>query len=162
MLLSPVLSTLLTVWFFVYLVAIQAVVVGVMEIVIAFRERAMMGKVWPVLLSGVLYVLFGIVLALEPLMGAVFFVVFAGFMMILFAAWLTVRACLAALSRRADRRLTGIPACRSGTSSPPTIDDDRRLRGDHRFCAGRAGASPWMRARPNWREHLPPILVLPG
>ncbi len=84
-LLSPVLSTLLTVWFFVYLVALQAIVVGVMEIMIAIRERAHYAKIWPIVLSGVLYVLFGIVLLFEPLMGAIFFTVFAGVMMILFS-----------------------------------------------------------------------------
>ena len=84
-LLSPVLSTLLTVWFFVYLVAIQAIVVGAMEIVIAIRERKAYGHIWPILLSGILYVLFGIVLLFEPLMGAIFFTVFAGVMMILFS-----------------------------------------------------------------------------
>jgi len=84
-LLSPVLSTLLTVWFFVYLVAIQAIIVGIMEIVIAIRERALYAKIWPILLSGVLYVLFGVVLLFEPLMGAIFFTVFAGVTMILFS-----------------------------------------------------------------------------
>ena len=84
-LLSPVLSTLLTVWFFVYLVAIQAIIVGIMEIVIAIRERALYAKIWPILLSGVLYLLFGVVLLFEPLMGAIFFTVFAGVMMILFS-----------------------------------------------------------------------------
>lgn len=84
-LLSPVLATLLTVWFFVYLVAFQAILVGVMEIVIAIRERSLYSKIWPVLLSGVLYVLFGIALLFAPLMSALFLVVFAGVMMILFA-----------------------------------------------------------------------------
>src|SRR6185503_10746907 len=49
-LLSPILATLLTVWFFVYLVAFQAILVGVMEIVIAIRERSLYSKIWPVLL----------------------------------------------------------------------------------------------------------------
>ena len=84
-LLSPVLSTLLTVWFFVYLVALQAIIVGVMEIMIAIRERAHYAKIWPIVLSGVLYVLFGVVLLFEPLMGAIFFTVFAGVTMILFS-----------------------------------------------------------------------------
>jgi len=84
-LLSPVLSALLTVWFFVYLVAIQAIVVGVMEIMFAIRERKAYAHIWPILLSGILYVLFGIVLAFEPLMGALFFTIFAGVMMILFS-----------------------------------------------------------------------------
>ncbi|MDO8361201.1 MAG: DUF308 domain-containing protein [Devosia sp.] len=84
-LLSPMLATLLTVWFFVYLVAFQAILVGVMEIIIAIRERAMYAKIWPVLLSGILYVLFGIALLFAPLMSALFLVVFIGVMMILFA-----------------------------------------------------------------------------
>jgi len=91
-LLSPVLSALLTVWFFVYLVAIQAIVVGAMEIGVAIRARHLASHIWPVLLAGGLYVLFGIVLLFEPLMGAVFFSVFAGVMMILFAAGLFVLA----------------------------------------------------------------------
>ena len=84
-LLSPVLATLLTVWFFVYLVALQAIIVGVMEIVIAVRARALMTHIWPVILSGVLYVLFGISLLFAPLMSAIFLVIFAGVMMILFS-----------------------------------------------------------------------------
>jgi uncharacterized membrane protein HdeD (DUF308 family) len=87
-LLTPIFSAIVFSMFVVYVVAIQAIIVGVMEIMIAIRERAMMGKIWPVLLSGILYVLFGIALALAPLMGALFFVVFAGFMMILFSAGL--------------------------------------------------------------------------
>jgi uncharacterized membrane protein HdeD (DUF308 family) len=84
-LLSPVLATLVTVWFFIYLLAFQAIVVGVMEIVIAIRERALYSKIWPVVLSGVLYVLFGIVLLFAPVMSAIFLVIFAGVMMILFS-----------------------------------------------------------------------------
>ena len=84
-LLSPVLATLVTVWFFIYLLAFQAIVVGVMEIVIAIRERANMPRIWPVLLSGGLYVLFGVVLLFAPLSSAIFFVIFGGVMMILFS-----------------------------------------------------------------------------
>jgi uncharacterized membrane protein HdeD (DUF308 family) len=63
-----------------------------MEIWIAIRERALMGKIWPVLLSGILYVLFGIALALAPVMSAIFLVVLAGVMMILFSVGLFVLA----------------------------------------------------------------------
>jgi uncharacterized membrane protein HdeD (DUF308 family) len=84
-LLSPVLATLVTVWFFIYLLAFQAIVVGVMEIVIAIRERALYSKIWPVVLSGGLYVLFGVVLLFAPLSSAIFFVIFGGVMMILFS-----------------------------------------------------------------------------
>ena len=84
-LISPLLGTLVTVWFFVYLVAFQAIIVGVMEIVIAIRERALLGKIWPIILSGVTYVLFGIALLFAPLMSAIFLVIFAGVMMIFFS-----------------------------------------------------------------------------
>ena len=84
-LLSPILGTLLTVWFFVYLVAFQAIIVGVMEIMLAIRARTVMGKIWPIVLSGVTYVLFGIALLFAPLMSAIFLVIFAGVMMILFS-----------------------------------------------------------------------------
>jgi uncharacterized membrane protein HdeD (DUF308 family) len=84
-LVSPILGALLTVWFFVYLFALQAILVGVMEIVIVLRERALYAKIWPVLLSGVLYVLLGIALLFAPLMSAIFFVVLGGVLMILFS-----------------------------------------------------------------------------
>ncbi len=84
-LISPVLGALLTVWFFVYLFAFQAIVVGVMEITIVVRERALYSRIWPVLLSGVLYVLFGIVLLFAPLMSAILLTIFAGVLMILFS-----------------------------------------------------------------------------
>ena len=84
-LLYPLLSTLFTVWFVVYLVAIQAIVVGVMEITVAIQARKQMEHIWPLILSGVLYVLFGIALLFAPLMSAIFFVVFGGVLMILFS-----------------------------------------------------------------------------
>ena len=84
-LISPILGTLVTVWFFVYLLAIQAIVVGAMEIVFAIRQRAVLGKIWPLVLSGVTYLLFGIALLFAPLMSAIFLVIFAGVMMIFFS-----------------------------------------------------------------------------
>lgn len=84
-LLSPILATLVTAWFFIYLLAIQAIIVGVMEIIIAIRERALYSKIWPILLSGGLYVLFGVALLFAPLMSAVLFVIFGGVLMILFS-----------------------------------------------------------------------------
>ncbi len=84
-LISPILGALVTVWFVIYLLALQAILVGVMEIVVVLRERALYAKVWPVLVSGALYVLFGIVLLFAPLIGAIFLTVFGGVLMILFA-----------------------------------------------------------------------------
>ncbi len=84
-LISPYVGALVTVWFFVYLLAIQAIVVGVMEIYFAVRERAVLGKIWPIVLSGVTYLLFGIALLFAPLMSAIFLIIFAGVMMIFFS-----------------------------------------------------------------------------
>lgn len=84
-LLSPLLATLLTATFLIYLVAFQAIIVGVMEISVIVRERAHYARIWPVLLSGVLYVLFGVTLLFWPVFGALVFVTFAGFMLVFFA-----------------------------------------------------------------------------
>ena len=84
-LLSPFLATLITVWFVVYLVAFQAILVGVMEIFVGIRERSHLPRIWPVLLSGALYVLFGVVLLFAPLMSAIYFVIFGGLLMIVFS-----------------------------------------------------------------------------
>lgn len=84
-LISPILGALITVWFVVYLLAFQSILVGVMEIVIVLRERALYSKIWPVLVSGILYVIFGVALLFAPLMGAIFLTVFGGVLMILFS-----------------------------------------------------------------------------
>ena len=84
-LISPILGALITVWFVVYLLAFQAILVGVMEIVIVLRERALYAKIWPVLASGVLYVLFGVALLFAPLIAATVLTVMGGVLMILFS-----------------------------------------------------------------------------
>lgn len=91
-LLSPLVATLLTATFLVYLVAFQAIVVGVMEIVVVMQERALYSKIWPVLLNGALYILFGVVLILWPLTGALALVSLGGVLMILFAIGLFMLA----------------------------------------------------------------------
>ena len=91
-LISPILGALITVWFVIYLLAFQAILVGVMEIVVVLRERALYSKIWPVLLSGILYVLFGVALLFAPLFGAVVLTVMGGVLMILFAVPLFVLA----------------------------------------------------------------------
>lgn len=84
-LLSPFVATLLTATFLIYLVAFQSIFVGVMEIWVITREREHYARIWPVLLSGVLYVLFGIALLFWPLLSATVFVVVAGVLAISFA-----------------------------------------------------------------------------
>jgi uncharacterized membrane protein HdeD (DUF308 family) len=99
-LLSPIMATILTATFLIYVIAFQAIVVGVMEIVVALRERGMYARIWPVLLSGILYVVFGVLLIFEPLIGAVFMVVFGGILAILFSIGLFALAFR--LNRAAD------------------------------------------------------------
>lgn len=89
---SPVLATILTTTFLIYLIAIQALIVGGMEIFIVVREREHYAKIWPVLLNGVLYVLFGIMLIVAPLIAATIFMIFGGVLAIIFAFGLFVLA----------------------------------------------------------------------
>lgn len=84
-LIFPFLSTLIWVGFIVYLVAFQAIFVGAMEIVTVLRERELYSKIWPVVLNGALYVLFGIVLVVVPLESAQVMVVIGGILAVLFA-----------------------------------------------------------------------------
>jgi uncharacterized membrane protein HdeD (DUF308 family) len=87
-LVSPLIATLLTATFLMTLIALQAIVVGAMEIYIVVKERALYAHIWPVLLSGVIYVLFGLVVLLFPPAAAGVLVVVAGFLMVFYAAGL--------------------------------------------------------------------------
>jgi uncharacterized membrane protein HdeD (DUF308 family) len=84
-LLSPLLATLFTVTFVIYFAGVQAIIVGVMEVIFVFRARQVFSQVWPVLLSGILYVLFGLMLLLEPLGSAQVLVMIGGAFAIVFA-----------------------------------------------------------------------------
>lgn len=85
-LLSPFIATIVAVTFIIYFVAIQAIIVGVMEIVIVVREREMYARIWPVILSGALSILFGVALILSPMLGAIVMVIFGGLLAVLFGA----------------------------------------------------------------------------
>jgi uncharacterized membrane protein HdeD (DUF308 family) len=87
-LISPMMATLLTAAILVYVIAFQAIVVGVMEIVIVVRERESYARIWPVVLSGVLYVLFGVALLFAPIFGALVMVTIGGVLAIVFAVGL--------------------------------------------------------------------------
>ena len=84
-LLSPLLATLLTVTFLIYLAGFQAIIVGVMEIIFVVRAREVFATIWPVLLSGVLYALFGLMLVFWPLSSAAALVTVLGVFAIIFA-----------------------------------------------------------------------------
>ena len=85
---SPMLATLLTATILIYIIAFQAIFVGVMEIVVILREREHYARIWPVLLSGALYVLFGVALLFAPLLGALVMVILSGILAILFSVGL--------------------------------------------------------------------------
>ena len=84
-LLSPMIATLLSAVILIYIIAFQAIVVGVMEIVVIVREREHYARIWPVLLSGALYVLFGVALLFAPLFGALLMVTLSGILAIIFS-----------------------------------------------------------------------------
>ena len=89
---SPFIATLFTATVLVYIVAFQAIIVGVMEIVVVMRERALYSRIWPVALNGALYILFGVVLLFWPLAGALTMVMLGGALMIVFAIGLFMLA----------------------------------------------------------------------
>ena len=80
--------------FMIYVAAIQAIIVGVMELVMVFRARQLFAQVWPVALAGVLYLLFGIMLVFYPIESAVSLVSIGGALAVIFAV------CLFALAWR--------------------------------------------------------------
>lgn len=84
-LISPLLATIFTVTFLIYVAGIQAIIVGVMEIVFVFRARQVFAEVWPIMVAGILYVLFGLMLIFWPLSSAATLVVIAGVFAIIFA-----------------------------------------------------------------------------
>ena len=115
----PFLSTLIWVWFIVYLVAFQAIVVGVMEIVTVMRERELYARIWPVILNGVLYVLFGIALLFAPMVAAEVLVVIGGILALLFAFGLFALAWRMPAGCRIWARSSTPPAARPTSRPPP-------------------------------------------
>lgn len=84
-LISPLLATILTVTFLASMVGIAALVVGIMQVVVITREREHYARIWPVVLSGLSYVLLGLVFLFFPLLTASISMVFGGVLLIVFA-----------------------------------------------------------------------------
>jgi uncharacterized membrane protein HdeD (DUF308 family) len=82
---QPLIATIFTATFFGTLVGIAALVVGAMQIIVVVRERESYARIWPVVLSGVFYVLIGLVFLLFPLLTATVGVIFGGVLLIIFA-----------------------------------------------------------------------------
>lgn len=87
-LISPFLATIFTVTFMSTLVGLAALFVGVMQIVVVVRERESYARIWPVVLSGVSYVLLGLVFLLFPILTAAVGMVLGGILLIIFAVGL--------------------------------------------------------------------------
>ena len=84
-LISPLIATILTVTFLGTIVGISALVVGVMQIVVITREREHYARIWPVVLSGISYVLLGLVFLFMPLISVTVAIIFGGVMLVIFA-----------------------------------------------------------------------------
>ena len=84
-LISPLLATIFTVTFMATMVGIAALIVGVMQIVVITRERTHYARIWPVVLSGISYVLLGLVFLFFPLLSAAIGVIIGGVLLIMFA-----------------------------------------------------------------------------
>ena len=91
-LISPFMATLLTATFLIYVFAIQAIIVGVMEIWVIVRERQSYARIWPVVLSGALYILFGVALLFAPMIGALTMVIVGGVLALIFGIALLAMA----------------------------------------------------------------------
>jgi uncharacterized membrane protein HdeD (DUF308 family) len=85
MLVSPLLATILTVTLLASVVGIAALVVGGMQIVVITREREHYARIWPVVLSGVSYILLGLVFLFFPLLSASIGMIFGGVLLVIFA-----------------------------------------------------------------------------
>lgn len=84
-LISPLLATILTVSFLATLVGIAALIVGIMQIVVITREREHYARIWPVVLSGISYILLGLVFLLFPLLSASIGMILGGVLLVVFA-----------------------------------------------------------------------------
>ena len=84
-LISPFIATILTATILGSIVGIAALIVGVMQIVVITREREHYARIWPVVLSGISYVLLGLVFLFLPLISVSVAVMFGGVLLVVFA-----------------------------------------------------------------------------
>ena len=87
-LISPLMGTILTTTFLATLIGLEAIVFGAVEIYFVLREREAYARIWPAVLQGVLFILFGIALIFFPLFSAVVGVIWLGILMIVLAVGL--------------------------------------------------------------------------
>lgn len=84
-LISPMLSTIFTVTVISYMVGACAIVVGLMQIIVIVMERDSYAKIWPVVVSGLAYILLGLILFFFPTLGAQVGMVIGGVLLVIFA-----------------------------------------------------------------------------
>jgi uncharacterized membrane protein HdeD (DUF308 family) len=89
---GSVLLTIFTMGFLAGLVGLVAILVGVMEILSTLVDRERHPKLWPSMLGGGLYILFGLALIFIPLSSAVTLVRVITVLLVLYALSLFVRA----------------------------------------------------------------------
>ena len=82
---QPFVATIFTATFFGTLVGLAALFVGVMQIVVIVRERESYARIWPVVLSGISYILLGLVFLLFPVLTAAVGMVIGGVLLVIFA-----------------------------------------------------------------------------
>jgi uncharacterized membrane protein HdeD (DUF308 family) len=82
---QPFIATIFTVTLLASLIGIVALLVGGMQIVVVVREREHYARIWPVVLSGISYILLGLVFLFFPLLSASIGVVIGGVVLIFFA-----------------------------------------------------------------------------
>ncbi|KKB80076.1 hypothetical protein VW35_06440 [Devosia soli] len=82
---QPFIATIFTATLLGTLVGLAALVVGAMQIVVVVRERESYARIWPVVLSGISYVLLGLVFLFFPLLTATLGMIIGGVMLVVFA-----------------------------------------------------------------------------
>jgi uncharacterized membrane protein HdeD (DUF308 family) len=89
---SPVLLAIFSMGFLVTFVGLLAVLVGIMEFLSGFIEHEGGSRLWPAMIGGGLYIVFGLALLFIPLSSAVVLVRIVTTLMILYALLLFYRA----------------------------------------------------------------------
>ena len=89
---SPVLLGIFSLGFMTNLVGLLAVLVGIMEFLSGFIDRERGSRLWPAMIGGGLYIVFGLALLFIPLSSAVVLVRIVTALMILYALLLFYRA----------------------------------------------------------------------